>query len=123
MLAERLAAKLPAFSSGWNFGPRADDAKPVSWIADRVVASWGAPARWERDTTAHPAEAAVLRLDAAKAAAELGWRPAMDLATTLDWIVAWYRGWAAGTDLRQLTVGQIAQYEQLLTTGPIGPHD
>ena len=123
MLAERLAARQPTFASGWNFGPRADDAKPVSWIADRMVASWGAPARWERDTSAHPAEAATLRLDASKADAQLGWRPAMDLGTTLDWIVAWYRGWASGTDLRRLTEGQIAQYERLTTTGLDGPHD
>jgi CDP-glucose 4,6-dehydratase len=36
MLAERLASGHPSFVSGWNFGPVEHDAKPVSWIADRL---------------------------------------------------------------------------------------
>ncbi len=123
MLAERLAAPDFGVASGWNFGPSADDARPVSWIADHMAKSWGPPARWERDTNAHPAEAATLRLDASKAAEQLHWRPAMSLATTLDWIVDWYRDWAAGADIRRLTEGQIAGYEQLLSSGHHGPHD
>jgi CDP-glucose 4,6-dehydratase len=123
MLAERLAAGEAAFASGWNFGPQAADARPVSWIADRMVAQWGPPARWERDAGAHPAEAAELRLDASKAAAELRWRPAMRLDATLDWIVEWYRGWAAGANIRKLTLDQIARYEQSLHAGHHGPHD
>jgi CDP-glucose 4,6-dehydratase len=121
MLAERLAKQGAAFASGWNFGPRDDDAKPVSWIADRLQASWGGSATWVRDAAAHPAEAAVLRLDASKAAGSLGWRPAIGLDLTLDWIVEWYRGWAAGEGARRLALGQIARYEQLLIPGPSGP--
>lgn len=123
MLAERLATRGAEFASGWNFGPADGDAKPVSWIADRLQRSWGEGARWMRDQGAHPAEAAILRLDASKAAGSLGWRPALGLDTTLDWIVEWYRGWAAGEDPRRLTLGQITRYEQLLTAGPAGPHD
>jgi CDP-glucose 4,6-dehydratase len=123
MLAERLGGQGAEFASGWNFGPVDSDAKPVSWIADRLQQSWGGSARWTRDAGAHPAEAAVLRLDASKAAASLGWRPAIGLDVTLDWIVQWYRGWAAGEDARSLTQGQISRYEQLLTTGPVGPHE
>jgi CDP-glucose 4,6-dehydratase len=123
MLAERLGGQGAEFASGWNFGPVDSDAKPVSWIADRLQQSWGGSARWTRDAGAHPAEAAVLRLDASKAAASLGWRPAIGLDVTLDWIVQWYRGWAAGEDARSLTQGQISRYEQLLATGPVGPHE
>ena len=120
MLAERLAKQGAAFASGWNFGPRDDDAKPVSWIADRLQASWGGMATWVRDGAAHPAEAAVLRLDAAKAAGALGWHPTIGLDVTLDWIVEWYRARAEGEDARRLTVGQITRYEQLLRSGPSG---
>jgi CDP-glucose 4,6-dehydratase len=123
MLAERLAVRGAEFASGWNFGPADSDAKPVSWIADRLQHSWGGTAKWVHDQGAHPAEAAMLRLDASKAAGILGWRPAIGLDVTLDWIVEWYRGWAAGEDARRLTLEQIARYEQLLTSGPIGPHD
>ena len=123
MLAERLAGSgAEAFASGWNFGPVESDAKPVSWIADRLQQQWGGAAQWIRDQGAHPAEAAVLRLDASKAASVLGWSPAIGLDRTLDWIVEWYRAWSAGEDARRLTVDQISRYEQMLTTGPVGPH-
>ena len=117
MLAERLSAGDATFASGWNFGPADDDAKPVAWIADRLERAWGGGARWVRDEAAHPAEAAVLRLDASKAGRILGWRPAISLETTLDWIVEWYRGLEAGEDARRLTLAQIGRYEELAASG------
>jgi len=114
VLAERLATHGTVFSSGWNFGPVDSDAKPVSWIADYLVDAWGGNAAWSRDTNAHPAEAAVLRLDISKAAAGLGWRPQLPLAGALDWIVEWYRAWTTGSaDLGALTRSQIERYQKL----------
>ena len=49
MLAERLATDGAGFASGWNFGPAEADAKPVSWIADELVRSWGKGAAWDLD--------------------------------------------------------------------------
>jgi CDP-glucose 4,6-dehydratase len=114
MLAERLAADAPSYVSAWNFGPADADAKPVSWIADHLAKAWGSGASWARDPCEHPAEAAVLRLDASKAATRLGWRPALSLEQTLDWSAEWYRGWGRGDDLGRLTRSQIDRYEQLL---------
>jgi CDP-glucose 4,6-dehydratase len=116
MLAERLEKAGAATASGWNFGPVATDAKPVSWIADRLVKAWGAGARWDRDASSHPAEAAVLRLDATKAATGLGWRPALPLDRALEWIVEWYRAWhtGAGDAVARVTRDQIARYHQLV---------
>jgi CDP-glucose 4,6-dehydratase len=116
MLAEGLAKQGPAFASAWNFGPADTDAKPVSWIADRLVRAWGGAASWARDPEAHPPEAAVLRLDASKAAGQLGWRPVLSLEQALDWCVEWYRGWDRGDDLAWLTRSQIEQYAQLLAS-------
>lgn len=116
MLAERLAGDAPSFVSAWNFGPAQGDAQPVSWIADRLAAAWGAGAVWTRDAGEHPAEAASLRLDASKAAAQLGWRPALSLGDTLDWCVEWYRGWDRKEDLGRLTRAQIERYQQLLAS-------
>jgi CDP-glucose 4,6-dehydratase len=113
LLAEKLATGSPEYASGWNFGPEDEDAKPVSWIADRLQASWGEGAQWVRDPSGHPAEAAVLRLDASRAARGLGWRPVVRLGTTLDWIVEWYRAQQSGADARALTLEQIARYEAL----------
>ena len=118
MLAEALVRDGSRFASGWNFGPADDDAKPVSWIADRMVQQWGEAAKWQLDGAAHPAEAPVLRLDATKAASVLGWQPAVRLPDTLDWIVEWYQGWAAGKDPRQLTLEQLDRYQgRLASTG------
>lgn len=114
MLAERLARCGADFASGWNFGPRLDDAKPVSWIADYLARSWGGGASWVQDGTEHPAEAAALRLDVSKAATALAWDPVLPLQSALDWIVEWYRGWAAGVGARELTLAQISRYEGLL---------
>jgi CDP-glucose 4,6-dehydratase len=113
VLAQALAQHGGGFADGWNFGPSDADARPVSWIVDYMVRRWGGTARWALDPDAHPAEAAVLRLDAAKAAA-LGWRPAMTLDRTLDWIVEWYQAREAGADPRDLTLAQIRRYEALV---------
>jgi CDP-glucose 4,6-dehydratase len=117
MLAERLGQDGQRFASGWNFGPSDDDVKPVSWIADHLSERWAGGAGWTNDPGAHPPESGALRLDASRAATSLGWRPALSLSEALDWIVEWYRGWAAHEDARALTMTQISRYEQLLTGG------
>jgi len=114
MLAEALAKRGQSFASGWNFGPADADAKPVSWIADHLVRAWGGTASWARDRAAHPPEASVLKLDAAKAATQLGWRPVLSLEQALDWCVEWYRGWDRREDVGRLTRSQIDRYERLV---------
>jgi CDP-glucose 4,6-dehydratase len=113
MVAEALTRDPKAFASGWNFGPAEDDAKPVQWISDRLVASWGKTARWELDKGAHPHEAHLLKLDASKAKVYLKWHPVMPLEKALDWIVAWYQTFEKKGDLGALTRQQISQYEAL----------
>lgn len=113
LLAERLSTNASEFASGWNFGPADSDAVPVSSIADDLVRLWGAGARWTRDFAHHPIESHALKLDASKAAARLGWRPALPLAGALEWIVEWYKGFESGEDLRKLTQSQIERYEAL----------
>ena len=48
-----------------------------------------------------------LKLDCAKAASRLGWRPLIELDQALELTVEWYRGLAAGADMRALTVTQM----------------
>ena len=40
MIAERLFGGDASAATGWNFGPSDDDAKPVSWIVDNMLAKW-----------------------------------------------------------------------------------
>jgi len=113
MLAEKLAESPSRFAAGWNFGPADADAKPVSWIADELVRSWGGQAAWTQDKAAHPREAHALKLDASKAQVCLGWHPVLPLMGALEWITDWYRAFRAGADLRRLTLAQIERYEVL----------
>lgn len=111
MLAERLWDREAEFQSGWNFGPDVDQTQPVRWIVDQVTRQWGMGASWTGDEGPHPHEDHFLRLDCTKAKTVLGWNPVLDLRTTLDWVVEWYRAFHGGQDLRALTGTQIERYE------------
>ncbi len=110
-LAERLWSR-PELAGAWNFGPDEGDARPVGWVADRVARLWGDGARWELDGAEHPPEATYLRLDCSKARSELGWTPILILDEALDRLVEWYRAHGAGRDMRELTLSQIAAYQE-----------
>jgi CDP-glucose 4,6-dehydratase len=114
LLAERLARDPSTSGSAWNFGPNDGDAKPVSWIADRLVGAWGGSASWCSDTAVHPREAHYLKLDVSKARGDLGWQPVLPLAQALEWIAEWYRAHQAGANMRELTLAQIKRYQALL---------
>ena len=113
MLAEQLVKDPTAFAAGWNFGPAEDDAKPVKWIADKLVDSWGDGAKWITDSAEHPHEANLLKLDVSKAKSYLKWRPLLPLDSALEWIVTWYRSFQEHADLGSLTRAQIKKYESL----------
>ena len=112
MLAERLWKEGPEFAEGWNFGPWESDARPVSWIVERLVDLWGGGAGWRLDGGEHPHEANYLKLDCSKARARLGWLPRWRLDDALQSTVAWYRAFADGHDMRKITEGQIESYEK-----------
>ena len=106
-LAQRLMTDGRVFAGGWNFGPGAAGELPVAELMDRLVAAWGTGAGWRRDEAPHPPEAAVLKLDCARAAARLEWQPLVDLDRAISLTTEWYRALAAGADIRALTFGQI----------------
>lgn len=109
-LAERLWNDGPQFSQAWNFGPRDEDARPVSWVIDRLTGMWGDGARWETDGGDHPHETNFLKLDISKAWSLLGWAPRMDIEKSLEWVCEWYLAYTRGADLRDLTAEQITRF-------------
>jgi CDP-glucose 4,6-dehydratase len=109
----QLAAALwddPRFVGAWNFGPAAEDVRPVSWITERLTEMWPGELRWEVDPGPHPHEAQFLALDSTKAREQLGWAPAWDLDEALQRIVAWYVALGAGADMREVTREQAEAY-------------
>ncbi len=114
MLAERLLAGERTFAGPYNFGPAEDDSWTVERVADRVAELWGDSAKWTRDEEPGVHEAHLLKLDASKAHAELGWRPRLRIGSALEWTVRWYRAWRKGNAMHSETLNQIEEYERLL---------
>ncbi len=82
-------------------------------VVERVLSLWGSGS-WESAQGTQPEEAALLQVDASLATAALGWRPSLDLDTTLAWTVDWWRAAARNQDLRRLALNQIEVYESLV---------
>ncbi len=110
MLAEKLHETGTEFAEGWNFGPNEEDAKPVSWIVEKMTEQWGNGASWVLDGQEHPHEAHYLKLDCSKAKARLGWHPRLDIELAIKNIIVWHRAYLAGEDMRELTLNQINNF-------------
>ena len=111
MLAERLHAGDRAFAEGWNFGPQVEDARPVSWVAEKLQELWPEPVQVEVDDGKHPFETTYLKLDCTKTIASLGWKPGLALPEALNITANWYStvGQDAGA-ARTITLDQIECY-------------
>jgi CDP-glucose 4,6-dehydratase len=111
-------------ATAYNFGPGEDDARPVSWIAERMTNFWGDGASWVLDEDHGPHEAGYLRLDASRARRDLAWTPRLRLETALDWLVEWYRTWQSTPNaMSDFTFSQIARYRAMVgaTNNAAGP--
>ena len=108
-VGERLLAGDRAAATAWNFGPSDDDTQPVEWIVEEMLRAWGA-AGWDTRDAAHPHEAVTLKLDSAKARAQLDWAPRLSLAAALDKVVEWHKAVASGADPRAVSLDQLRDY-------------
>lgn len=98
----------------WNFGPAEEDARPVSWIVERISAQWPQELPWVLDPVTHgsaPHEARYLKLDSSRARIRLGWRPRWGLEEGLDAALTWYQALSAEEDMRAVTLGQIETFD------------
>ena len=114
LLAEELCGDARVFSRGWNFGPDEVDSWPVGMIVAKIVELWrdsgGNPVQVDLETERQPHEARRLELDCTLAKEKLGWRPALPLATALEWTVDWYRRVARGESAAAVTAAQIERF-------------
>jgi CDP-glucose 4,6-dehydratase len=116
ILAQKLLSQnAPFYSTAYNFGPTDEDARPVSWIADRMTRYWGNNASWVLDEDPNsPHEANYLKLDTSRARHDLAWAPKLRLEMALEWLVTWYRTWQSCPDtIQALTLSQIAVYQAM----------
>ncbi len=110
LLAERLNADAGGFGDAWNLGPVDEDARPVAWIASRIVERWGKGAGWASASGDAPHETTWLKVDASRARMKLGWAPRLRLAEGLDWTIEWHQRLNAGESARAVTDAQLSRY-------------
>jgi CDP-glucose 4,6-dehydratase len=91
----------------WNFGPADEDARPVSWVVQRICELWPGEVDYVLDDGPNPPETQFLKLDSSRAREDLGWSPAVGLETALQATVEWYRRMRDGADMRAATLDQI----------------
>ena len=111
-LAERLYDQGQAFAEAWNFGPNDEDAKSVSWVAEKLTSEWGEIDPWNQDHGQNPHEAQYLKLDISKTLSRLGWAPRWDISTALRSIIVWHRAWLEGQNMRGVCVDQISDFSR-----------
>lgn len=112
VLAQELFLNRDDFAEGWNFGPKDEDCKPVSWILDQMVTYWGNNASWILDKNNNPHEAGFLKLDCSKASNRLKWKPKWNLQITLKLIVDWHLLYINGGDVKKQCLKEINIYSK-----------
>lgn len=113
LLAQQLYQKKIEFIGGWNFGPNDEDARPVSWLVEKIAVLWGRGAAWAIDKNSHPHEARYLKLDCKKARSELRWFSALDIHKALVETMDWYKRYYNSEDMASFSVSQIMDYEKI----------
>jgi CDP-glucose 4,6-dehydratase len=114
-LAQKLYRQGADYAQAWNFASHAEEAKPVQWIVEKMLALWGENAGWLQESSEHPHEAHYLKLDCSKAHAELNWLPRWNLATALEKIVQWHQAQLNNADMRALSLAQIQDYSSIIS--------
>ena len=109
---QRLLAEESA-PSALNFGPVASHS--VASVAGGLGELLDVLVEFDRtdpDQQTQAKEATNLDIDPTAAHRELGWVTRLDLRETLQWIAEWHRQHTGGADMRDVTLGQIAKYEE-----------
>ena len=112
VLAQNLFLNGDDFAESWNFGPKDEDCKSVSWILDKMVERWGGKASWSLDKDNNPHEAGFLKLDCSKAAIRLKWNSKWNLQLTLKSIVDWHQLYIDGGDIKKQCLKEINIYSK-----------
>lgn len=111
MLAENLYENGDKFSGGWNFGPEPDGIQPVGKIVEilKQVIDFDLKV----DKTPQPVEAALLALNIEKSKSKLNWKPKLRFDEAVTWTGSWYKNFAEGKSVKDITMDQIKEYFEI----------
>ena len=113
LLVEHLWNHGIEYAEEWNFGPNDTENQSVCWIVERLDKLWGTKLGWQELPQPYPHEANNLRLDCSKANQKLHWTPKLNLSTTLEWVVEWYKCYDNNGNIEELTRKQIIEFQNL----------
>ena len=113
ILSQELFLNGDKFADAWNFGPKDEDCRHVSWILDIIVKYWGKNASWSLDYNSNPHEAGFLKLDCSKASNRLKWNPKWNLELTLKTIVDWHKLYSNRGDIKKQCLKEINKYNDI----------
>lgn len=113
------------YSSAWNFGPNDESALTVEELVELVIKHWGSGS-YVMDTSNHPHEAGLLKLDVSKARALLGWKPVYNVQEAIERTVKWYNNFynnAGKEELHDFTAKEIWDYANHMSDEYRGEED
>jgi CDP-glucose 4,6-dehydratase len=100
------------YGDAWNFGPNDESIITVEELVKLVIKYWGSGS-YTIDTSSHPHEAGLLKLDISKARALLGWKPIYNVYEAVERTINWYKNFYNSMrkeKLYEFTVGEIGEY-------------
>ncbi|MEK9684959.1 MAG: CDP-glucose 4,6-dehydratase [Rhodospirillaceae bacterium] len=110
-LAEKLTKDGGRFAEAWNFGPNAEDAKPVLWILEFFKEKYP-NLLWNVSEKDRLHEEQILKLDISKARERMGWKPRWNISIALEKTIDWNLAWKAGKPVREEALSQIREFAQ-----------
>lgn len=111
LLALKMKEHPVEYSGAWNFGPHYSNNVNVRTLTEKIIHEWGF-GKWEEMPQSNQLhEACFLKLDIAKSATRLGWKPVYSIDAAIRKTVDWYKTNDAGAeDMYNFSLGQIETY-------------
>ncbi len=102
----------PSHVGAWNFGPSSHSIVTVQEIVEKMISIWGSGTWEDKSVIVQPKETKILNLDSTKSQLLLNWTPKLDLSTSLQLVVDWYKQYQH-KDVYTLSQEQIQFYMSL----------
>jgi len=108
-LAEKLYQKDSSAVGAWNFAPDEQSFITTEELTKKTIKALGKGGYTvKREKGKH--EMSILKLDASKAKASLGWKPLLGIDEGISWTMEWYKAAYSNKDMEAITRKQIEKY-------------